>query len=236
MPAHPEIIQEQFFTLVESWQTKTSGIFHLENKDWERNAEEQNAELIRQNKRWNSHNRWDSYGTKMWFIGIKISAWHVWQSCSRDRWNCLHRTSPRSWNFPTLLRCVPSPRLYLLWCCEGNSMEWTSTFRLHLLPSAHLFHWSTISAESRSNYSHLLALLFWKWLYFKSAGISISKMCVFVFAILHLHFYILTINVTSDRKEDWRGLICFFGAGICVGGTFDTWSSLTITPNFINSS
>lgn len=61
-------------------------------------------------------------------------------------------------------------------------------------------------------------------------------MSVFVFATLHLHLYILAINVTSGgRTDDRRGLICFSGAGTHVGGTSDTRSSLAITPNFISS-
>lgn len=61
-------------------------------------------------------------------------------------------------------------------------------------------------------------------------------MSVFVFAILHLHLGILAINVTGDGStDDQRGLICFSGAGTCVGGASDNQSSLTITPNFINS-
>lgn len=186
------------------------------------------------------HNRiQQEYMAKMWSSNIEISRWQFLlqreQGGVRGRWNCLHRTSPRSWNFPTLP--LRSPQLHLLWCCEGNSIEWTLAFRLHLQPSAHLFHWSIIGAESRSNYSHRLALLLWKCLYFKIPGISISIMSVFLLATLHLHLYILAINVTSDgRTDDRRGLICFSGAGTRVGGTSDTWSSLTITPNFINSS
>lgn len=61
-------------------------------------------------------------------------------------------------------------------------------------------------------------------------------MSVFVFATPHLHLGILAKNVSGDgNTDDRRGLICFSGAGTCVGGTSDNQSGLIITPNFINS-
>lgn len=136
----------------------------------------------------------------------------------RGHWNCLPHTSPRSWNFPTLpVRAAPSPRLHLLWCCEGNSIGWTLAFRFHLLPfqrGAHLFHSNISPAENRSNYSHLLASLLWKCLYFRIPGVGISKMSAFLFSSLYLHLQTHAMNVNSvGRTDDLRSLICCFRLG-----------------------
>lgn len=56
-------------------------------------------------------------------------------------------------------------------------------------------------------------------------------MSVFVFATPHLHLGILAKNVSGDGSaDDRRGLVCFSGAGTCVGGTSDNQSGLIITP------
>lgn len=104
--------------------------------------------------------------------------------------------------FPRCL-CTPHARHGFICFDAVNEIQlselWSSdsTFCLHV----HLFHWNISRAENRSNYSHLLASLLWKCLYFRIPGVSIFKMSLFVFDTLHLCLYILAINVNSNKSN-----------------------------------